>query len=181
MSEETPVYLIPVLSRPDPLAFTVEPLDEGQPSVVARCGHTQWRLETLILDGQVLRRSNPNFSTRVGRLPSWLHRFFAPKQCTLCRFKDQLEAAIACAFCKGVIYRGEPVSICMPVGKLPEGFRARATQTPSGFVGCMSEDCCPTSGFFAGHWVGNGVRTSFSTGTAAFHSGDITILNFSSL
>lgn len=184
MSEEKPVYLIPVLSRPDPLAFTIEPLDEGQPSVVARCGHTHWRKESLILNGRVVRPSNQNFSVLVGRLPSWLRCFFAPKQCMLCRFKDQFEAAITCAYCDDVIFRGDPVSTYFPASELPEGFMEHATRTPMGFVGCMGWDCCPTGGFFAGHWVGNGVRSPFSTGTAAteaLHSGDMVISDIASL
>ncbi|MEK7620145.1 MAG: hypothetical protein AAB413_02825 [Patescibacteria group bacterium] len=178
MSEEKPFYLIPVLSRPDPLPFTVQPLDDGQSSVVAGCGHTMWREERMVLGDQTVRTSNPNFSLVLARAPRWLQRFFAPKRCVLCQFKAEFDAAIQCAYCDEVIFRGDPVSIYEPADELPEGFEARATHTAGGFVGCMCMDCCPTGGFFAGHWVGNGVRSPFSAGSAAaqaFTSGDVVV------
>lgn len=167
MAETKSTYLVPILSRPPPLEITITPVDDQQPPILARCGHAVWRRECLVLAGNPLREGKPEFSERVAKLPAWLRRFFAPKQCSTCKFGDGLKAAILCAYCDEVIFPGDPVSTYFPGGSLHEGFEARATRTRSGFVGCMRMDCCPSGGFFAGHWDLDRIVSPFSTGSAA--------------
>ncbi|MBI4435735.1 hypothetical protein HY630_03620 [Candidatus Uhrbacteria bacterium] len=167
MSDQRQSFLVPVLSRPAQLPFVVEPADKSQPSLTARCGHTVWRVEHLMLHGKVLFTSKPNFEQHDGLL-AWLRRTSVPGQCTACRFVAEFQGAIECAYCHEVIFPGDPVSTYSPMAdELPEGFEARATRTCNGFVGCMGWECCPTGGFFSGEWTAEGIRTGFATGTAA--------------
>ncbi|MBI4437612.1 hypothetical protein HY631_01535 [Candidatus Uhrbacteria bacterium] len=159
---------MPFLQRPPSLTFTVVPLDDGQPSFKAGCGHTIWRMERLVLHGKTVCKSNPNFSA-LPTGPDGYRAIIAPKQCILCQFAEPFAAAIECACCHHVIFRGDPVSAYFFTGETPpKGFdEARATRTRNGFVGCMGWECCPTSGFFAGHWTTEGILTPFSTGSLA--------------
>lgn len=178
MPDQKQVYLIPVLTRPAPLPFVIAPADDHQLPVMARCGHTAWRLERMTLRGKLVSTCKPNFSWRIEKLAHRFPRQFAPALCTRCRFKAQFEMAIQCAYCGEVIFRGDPVSTYSLDGELPRGFEDRATRTPNGFVGCTREDCCLTVGFFAGHWTGESIRSPYAAGTAAAQamlSGDITI------
>jgi hypothetical protein len=185
--EQQQYYLIPVLKRPAPLSFVIAPADEGQPSIMAGCGHPVWRLEHVTLDGKKVRESTPNFSQRLASLPAWLRQFFAPKQCGMCRFKTQFDASIQCAYCDELIVIGDPVTTYFPVvGEegFPEGFLDRATHTRYGFVGCLNMDCCPTGGFFAGHWTGETIQSPFAAGVAAAQamvSGDMIVSDMGTL
>ncbi len=179
MSDEL-VQIIQVVKRPPPMSVTLEPKGENQPFLVAGCGHKVHFLEELTVDGRAVRESNETFKAWQGRLPRWLQRFIAPKQCMLCQYPGIFESIIACAYCGEAILFGDPVSCYLPAG-MSEGFDLeRATQTPMGFVGCMGWDCCPTAGFFAGHWVGEGIRSPFNGGSAAAHalsSGDMVVVS----
>ncbi len=166
-NQETPIYLIPIVHRPPPLSFRIVPINKAQPWLMAGCGHRVWRRATLMVGEQVVREILPALLMWPGYLPAWLQRFVAQKQCFLCEFEQNLKDSIVCAYCDELIFPGEPVSIHSPVGVLPEGFKARATETQGGFIGCMGMECCPTAAFFAGHWMSDGVHTPFRSGSVA--------------
>lgn len=167
MSDQPATFIVRALHRPPPLLFTLVPTSGSQPSMKARCGHTVWYLEDVVVDGRTLRHSNPNFSVWLTRVPQWLRSLFARDSCSLCQHKRVFENAIRCAYCDSVIFPGDPVSIYFP-SPVPDEFQGdRVVLTENGFVGCMGRECCPTGGFFAGHWTAEGVLSPFSTGTAA--------------
>jgi len=174
MAEEQ-VSLIPVVRRPPPLSFRVVAKDGEQPFLTAGCNHRVHQLENLMLGDRKLNESRPTFKLWQAWLPLWVHRFLR-KECILCAHSEYFKEAIVCSYCGDAIFPGDPVSCYIP-GQLPKDFdMGMVTQVQQGFVGCMGSECCPSGSFFAGHWVGNGVRSPFRGGTAAaqcFLSGEI--------
>ncbi len=86
----------------------------------------------------------------------------AKNNCPECLLREVLRISIRCCLCGGIIMPGEGVALydkkCNP--KL--GHPAWATATPdTQLIGCLSTDCCPSGGFFAGHWTTKGFRPAF--------------------
>ena len=70
------------------------------------------------------------------------------------------EKATRCALCGHVICPGDGVALYGDdSGALT--YKHVSTKVGDAFVGCMRWDCCPSGGFFAGHWTEEGFQSAF--------------------
>lgn len=69
------------------------------------------------------------------------------------------EKATRCALCGHVICPGDGVALYSDDSAL--AYKHVSTKVGDAFVGCMRWDCCPSGGFFAGHWTEEGFRSAF--------------------
>jgi hypothetical protein len=91
----------------------------------------------------------------------------AREKCPNCIVELMREDAIHCALCGLPIFRGEPVAL---YGGPKSAFRKEkgwVVKHHGQAVGCVRWGCCPSGGFFAGHWDGKAVHSAFQHGSAA--------------
>lgn len=108
------------------------------------CGHRGISLYHMDLYGQVLHSNGKS-----------------PEKCGQCAAEWFRSISRRCALCGLVIMPGDAVALYCPSRKFK---RERVTEVKSGVLGCMRWDCCPSGGFFAGHWTGQGFRPAFPDG-----------------
>jgi hypothetical protein len=125
------------------------------------CGHRGPRFYDMDLYGQVLHNNGTS-----------------PEKCGQCCVKWFQTGTCRCARCGLIIFPGDPVALYGPSADFkPE----RVTEVPSGVIGCLRWDCCPSGGFFAGHWTGKDFCPAFSNGRSAveecFATGQIVVGN----
>jgi len=123
------------------------------------CGHRGPKLYHLDLYGSVMRSNG-----------------VSPDKCGQCCAEMFRSTSCRCALCGLVIFPGDPVALYGPSRQFqPE----RVTEVRSGVIGCLRWDCCPSGGFFAGHWTGKGFRSAFSGGQTAveqcFAKGEVVV------
>jgi len=97
------------------------------------------------------------------------------KACPECFLERARQEIIRCALCGYPIAPGHPVAL---YGITSEGVRPDATVVRDAVVGCLSMSCCPSGGFFAGHWTGIGVQSPWDGGTiaeAAMKTGEVQV------
>ncbi len=73
------------------------------------------------------------------------------KRCPDCETADVRAVIIRCAVCGHGIFPGEPVALYSDDARFNEKWKTKIDQ---GVIGCMRMNCCPSGGFFAGHWSG---------------------------
>ena len=82
--------------------------------------------------------------------------------CPRCRFEELKKLFIRCVLCGEVIMPGEPVAVYW---KRNKGMRKKIGMlVGENYLGCMAWDCCPSGGFWGGHWTENGFVSAFSDG-----------------
>lgn len=83
------------------------------------------------------------------------------EQCPECFLHDIKQHIIHCALCGLPIVPGDPVALYSATS--PDLLMNIARVAREGVVvGCMRWDCCPSGGFFAGHWSEQGFEPAFS-------------------
>lgn len=83
------------------------------------------------------------------------------ERCPDCFLAYAKELIIRCALCGFPIVPGAPVVLYWH-GSDP--IRKDATRVDDHVMGCLRWDCCPSGGFFAGHWTGRGFAPAFPGG-----------------
>ena len=68
-------------------------------------------------------------------------------------------SAIRCCKCGKTILAGDSVSLYPKNSEGVDDEIAEYIETSA--IGCMKIDCCPSAGFFAGHWTANGFKPLF--------------------
>jgi len=166
-------FLFPVIGELKPMPFQIVPTTDDQPFLVAECGHKVWRRQRLEFPGEGTLESKENKAIPSAEKPWWMsqilwnRRYPIPNECDACRFEKLFVSTILCVRCRCPIMYGDPVSVYMP-SILPEDFDDSYTaHVKGGFIGCMGGYCCPTGGFYAGHWNGDGVLSPYGAGSAA--------------
>ncbi len=108
------------------------------------CGHRGPSLYHMDLYGQVLHNNGTS-----------------PEKCGECAAAWFRSITCRCSLCGLAILPGGGVALYDYSRKMkPE----RVTEVASGAIGCMRWFCCPSGGFFAGHWTGTGFRSAFAGG-----------------
>lgn len=102
-----------------------------------------------------------------------------PQLCPNCILEEIKQFSIRCAFCGGAILPGEGVAL---YNKESEGINKKwGTYVGENIIGCLAMDCCPSGGFFAGHWTMQGFKPAFKNGLSlaeeAARTGSIKIAN----
>lgn len=77
------------------------------------------------------------------------------EKCPDCCVQLLKTEAIRCCLCGFAILPGEPIAVYNVDSVQPKDFDFTIIDGCS--LGCMMWDCCPSGGFFAGHWTGNSV------------------------
>lgn len=167
MSEQTFIVACrPVERHP---VLTIVPQEGCTESIAAKCGHKIWRRERLMIDD--VQFSAPDKDKYDAGQGAALKRvFFPPKLCSSCEVPDMLTRTIRCILCANPIFPGSPVARYMVNAEMLKSEHvSSAAFTDDGIeaFGCLSMDCCPSGGFFAGHWDGNNVISPFAAGSAA--------------
>lgn len=82
--------------------------------------------------------------------------------CPRCEFEELSRLSIRCVLCGVAIFPGEPVAV---YSRRSRGMRKKiGTLVGENYLGCMSWDCCPSGGFWGGHWTENGFISAFPDG-----------------
>lgn len=99
--------------------------------------------------------------------------------CPKCYFEKIKSATIRCCLCGSAILPGQGVAL---YHKNSRGINKKvATFVNDNAVGCLLWDCCPSGGFFAGHWTFDGFKSAFNDGQTAvekaFATGKAVVVN----
>ena len=92
--------------------------------------------------------------------------FAAREKCGACMLANVMEFAIRCAACGFVIWPGDSVALYVDSGSFNAAWK-KTIGEPAQVVGCMRFGCCPSGGFFAGHWSESGFEPAFAGGVSA--------------
>lgn len=79
-------------------------------------------------------------------------------KCPECRIAELEKEFISCALCGLYIAPGDPIALYNASNEYVNPW-AQIHIDPNQnrwAIGCMRWDCCPSGGFFAGHWLGIG-------------------------
>ncbi len=135
---------------PEPTDVLGVKMREGD-LVPYKCGHTAHERFTLDFYGIEAAPTDERLAERA--------------DCPDCEIERVRRTSIRCALCGHVILPGEPVALYVDDRKL---FKKEAWKTLADghVVGCMRWDCCPSGGFFSGHWTPQGFRPAFAHGSA---------------
>jgi len=144
----------------------VEPLSDEL--VTYKCGHRGADRYLLNAFGEELMPGEESLAAR--------------EKCPECLTADARANIIRCALCGHHIMPGEPVALYVDDG----GFNPKwMTKLGRDVVGCLRWDCCPSGGFFSGHWDGEKVLPAFGEyGSAveqAFKTGQVVCGNIEDL
>lgn len=88
------------------------------------------------------------------------------RHCSNCFLNLLKKVAIRCAVCGFGIMPGDGVAVYSAENEFLAGVMYTKTEN-KGVIGCMRMNCCPTGGFFAGHWTENGFKPAFENGMSA--------------
>jgi len=111
------------------------------------CGHRGPKLFDLDLFGEVLQSNGKS-----------------PDKCGDCFAAGVRRSVCRCSLCGRAIWPGEGVALYGPSNQFKTEWN---TEVASGSIGCLRMDCCPSGGFFAGHWTGQGFKPAFGDGATA--------------
>lgn len=80
------------------------------------------------------------------------------KFCPDCLIERARKEVIRCALCGLPIVPHAPIALYRADS---EGVRPDATKIGNNVVGCLRWECCPSAGFFVGHWGEDGKSIDF--------------------
>ncbi len=89
------------------------------------------------------------------------------EKCPDCVIAPLRERVIHCALCGLAILPGEPVALYAGPKSAFRKEPGWVVKHDGQAVGCLRWDCCPSGGFFAGHWDGSRVVSAFAGGNCA--------------
>lgn len=89
------------------------------------------------------------------------------EKCPACVIEPLRQEAIHCALCGLAILPGEPVALYAGPKSAFRKEPGWVVKHDGQAVGCLRCDCCPSGGFFAGHWDGRQVVSAFPDGGCA--------------
>ncbi len=174
-----------------------EKVETMPPSTDEICIVPKGRLKALYGCGHIgHQRYAHNFFGQVYDLnPNVLRR---RSLCGECLLAKSMSCVARCVLCGHAIFPGEGVSVYRdepeyadrpwriilpaksePADTIIERFKQLVGIVPNRVMGCLRMACCPSGGFFAGHWDGVKFVSAFSRGTAAeqaLKSGGIVIV-----
>ena len=140
---------------------TIECKDASKPSITfTECGHTGAESVEVNLWGRV-----EALSVRDEHIKDQGGIKTIEGECLQCSFEKAKNSAIRCCLCGYAIIPGDAVAAYRKSS--PAINQEVATFVGDNALGCLLWDCCPTGGFFAGHWTAEGFRPAFDEGTAA--------------
>lgn len=82
------------------------------------------------------------------------------EQCPDCQVEELKQVAIRCCVCGLAIIPGDEVAEYDAQSLTPKDYEFPVIEGAA--VGCMRYDCCPSGGFFCGHWNGDGIDYYFT-------------------
>ncbi len=138
---------------PEPKGDTIEFMPDGEERITYGCGHEGATKGRYVVYGE-------EFTMDFERMHAGAER------CPECIVGEMRKDIIRCALCGHFILPGQAVAVYGGGCELKQKW---STRTPDGgYIGCMRWDCCPSGGFYAGHWFGrDGFRPAFRHGCAA--------------
>lgn len=89
----------------------------------------------------------------------------AHMSCPRCRFEELKKLLIRCVLCGEAIMPGDPVALYWKrSGGITRENKRMGTMVDGHYIGCLKSDCCPSGGFFSGHWTSSGFVSAFEDG-----------------
>ena len=142
------------------------PSGEPPPSETLPAAVTDTLEAYVLTDERVRFACGHDYATRFG------HDFYGERmevadsyaamreKCGDCMLAEIKPLIIRCCACGHVIMPGEGVAAYGNDGSFNAAW---CTELPDGktVLGCMRRECCPSGGFFAGHWSSSGFRPAF--------------------
>lgn len=151
--------------RPEPTDALASVEETGR-KVRFACGHRASKKFKIDFFGEVRAASDELLKKR--------------ERCGPCEAQRLAKIVARCALCGRAILPGEGVAAYADDPEYKETWKTRIGSDTQGVLGCLSMDCCPSGGFFAGHWTEEGFRPAHAHGTAmaeAMATGKIVISN----
>lgn len=127
-----------------------EAVPKSDKKVRYRCGHDGWKDYIGHFYGEEMEPMKGILKSR--------------KKCPDCQVAEMKEVTRRCALCGLPIMPGSPVALY--AGPASSFTKEWTTKVARYAMGCMRWDCCPSGGFFAGHWTGKEFRSAFDAGSA---------------
>jgi hypothetical protein len=121
------------------------------------CGHIGYEMFKVVFYGQTDEAIWPR-DDRAGRRI----------KCPACMVVELFSKTNRCALCGSVIMPSDPVAK-YKINTANRKFLTDANTLGDDCIGCLRNDCCPSGGFFAGHWDGKKVVDQFGGQILAAH------------
>lgn len=144
-----------------------EIIPKSDKKVRYKCGHDGWKDYVGHFFGDEMDPSKEMSKSR--------------EECPDCQIASIKPLTRRCALCGLPIMPGSPVAL---YGGPNAAFnKAWTTEVDGQAMGCMRWDCCPSGGFFAGHWTGEKFRSAFGANAgmvaaaAAMETGNMVIVS----
>lgn len=119
-----------------------------------KCGHRHAERYVLSLFGEIIEFKDVSFAKR--------------ELCADCNLARLRLGLIRCVICGFAIWPGDPVAVYADSRKFKKEWKTTVSKDKKDrVIGCMRWECCPSGGFFSGHWMGNHFAPAFTTGSAA--------------
>jgi len=87
-------------------------------------------------------------------------------RCGPCEAQRLKKIVARCALCGSAILPGDGVAVYADDPEYKEAWKTRVGSDKKGVLGCLFTDCCPTGGFFGGHWTEDGYKPAYKHGSA---------------
>lgn len=158
--KQSGLVLVASTRKPRPMptptdTCTVE--NKNGEEVEYECGHRHAERFTVNIFGEPITFTDAGYAIRE-----------LCAECFLARLRTGL---IRCALCGFPIMPGDPVAV---YGNNKKLFKKEWMTTvgegkdeDKGVIGCLRWDCCPSGGFFSGHWMGDHYVPAFEGGNIA--------------
>lgn len=148
----------PALRKPAP-----RPGSEERPPCTETC-------EVFDREGAVVRHACGHDSHLTFKFRFWGETVasFAckvPKRlCADCLMAELLKRSVRCGQCGYAILPGDGIALYSDKQRFDERWK---TVIDGQVIGCLRMDCCPSGGFYAGHWTFDGFKPEFPGGRTA--------------
>ncbi|MBP6859706.1 MAG: hypothetical protein KBC69_03765 [Candidatus Magasanikbacteria bacterium] len=126
--------------------------DQSGPEVEYQCGHRHHERFIINIFGEPIELTDEAYAKR--------------ERCAQCRLTLIKECVIRCAQCGFGIRPGEAVAL-YTAESVNSAWATYVGERAKLVIGCMRWDCCPSGGFFAGHWTGKHFQAAFEGGGTA--------------
>lgn len=141
-----------------PLSY--EPLTENK-IMFPKCGHLAPEEGTLSFYGEICDFKTKGRTKNINGQPTVDDPNIPCPQCYFDHVKNHLTR---CSVCAIGILPGSGVALYAESSTLPH--KDKSTKVRESYIGCLMWDCCPSGGFFAGHWTEKGFKSAFESGNS---------------
>ncbi len=143
---------------------TIEITAESEERATYQCGHEGAATFEVSFYGHMMKPADAYLLKR--------------EMCAACMVADARTKVIRCVLCGFGIFPGDPVALYVNDRRFRKEWSTHIENDQ--VLGCLRWDCCPSGGFFGGHWTGEAFKSAFGGNTAvaqAYATGTTIVVN----